>query len=124
MLFSFHRHSQIQGNQLSPPVQSFAMTEENQQIKSPQEPPADQAVPPLPILGMYGLGSNPAAKTTWPELVGLTAEEAERKIKEEKPGAQIQVVQPDCFVTMDFRQNRVRLHVDSLGKIERAPRIG
>lgn len=103
MLFSFHRHSQIQGNQLSPPVQSFAMTEENQQIKSPQEPPADQAVPPLPILGMYGLGSNPAAKTTWPELVGLTVEEAERKIKEEKPGAQIQVVQ---------------------GKIERAPRIG
>jgi len=48
MLLSFHRHSQIQGNQLSPPVQSFAMTEENQQIKSPQEPPADQAVPPLP----------------------------------------------------------------------------
>jgi len=32
----------------APPVQSFAMTEENQQIKSPQEPPADQAVPPLP----------------------------------------------------------------------------
>jgi hypothetical protein len=76
------------------------------------------------VLGMDGLGSNPAAKTTWPELVGLTAEEAERKIKDEKPGAQIQVVQPDCFVTMDFRQNRVRLHVDSLGKIERAPRIG
>jgi hypothetical protein len=24
------------------------MTEENQQIKSPQEPPADQAEPPLP----------------------------------------------------------------------------
>ena len=34
---------------------------------------------------MYGPGSNPAAKTTWPELVGITAEEAERKIKEEKP---------------------------------------
>ena len=63
-------------------------------------------------------------KTTWPELVGLTAEEGERKIKEEKPGAQVQVVQPDCLVTMDFRQNRVRLHVDSLGTIERAPRIG
>jgi hypothetical protein len=48
MLLSFLFLSQIQGNQLSPPVQSFAMTEENQQIKSPQEPPADQAVPPLP----------------------------------------------------------------------------
>ncbi|KAF9679946.1 hypothetical protein SADUNF_Sadunf06G0068600 [Salix dunnii] len=100
----------------------LAMTEENQQNKSPQEPPADQAVPALPR--MYGLGSNPVPKSTWAELVGLTAEEAERKIKEEKPGAQIQVVQPDCLVTMDFRQNRVRLHVDSYGKIERAPRIG
>jgi len=48
MLLSFLRHCQIQGNRLSPPVQSFAMTEENQQIKSPQEPPADQAEPPLP----------------------------------------------------------------------------
>jgi phage-related protein len=54
---------------------------------------------------MYGLGSNPAAKTTWPELVGLTAEEAERKIKEEKPGAQIQVVQLDCFVTKGGARN-------------------
>jgi hypothetical protein len=70
------------------------------------------------------VGIKSCCKTTWPELVGFTAEEAERRIKEEKPGAQIQVVQPDCFVTMDFRQNRVRLHVDSLGKIQRAPRIG
>ncbi|KAJ6747045.1 PROTEIN putative EXPRESSED-RELATED [Salix koriyanagi] len=100
----------------------LAMAEENQQIKSPQEPPSDQAVPTLPR--MHGLGSNPVPKTTWPELVGLTAEEGERKIKKEKPGAQIEVVQPDCCVTCDFRQNRVRLHVDSLGTIQRAPRIG
>ncbi|CAK7333961.1 unnamed protein product [Dovyalis caffra] len=97
------------------------MTEENQQSKSPEETPAE-AIPTLPR--MYGMEPNPAAKTTWPELVGLTAEEAERRIKEEKQGAQIQVVQPDCLVTMDFRQNRVRLHIDSLGKIERAPRTG
>ncbi|KAG5243012.1 subtilisin inhibitor [Salix suchowensis] len=108
MLLSFHRHSffsQTQGNSCP----ELAMTGENQQLKSPQEPPSDQAVPTLPR--MHGLRSNPVPKTTWPELVGLTAEEGERKIKEEKPGAQIQV-------------NRVRLHVDSLGTIERAPRIG
>lgn len=65
-----------------------------------------------------------ALKTTWPELVGLTADEAEKKIKEERPVVQVQVVPPNSFVTMDFRQNRVRLYVDSSGKVDREPRIG
>ena len=38
------------------------------------------------------LGSNSAPKMEWPELVGLTQEEAERKIKENMPRVQIQVV--------------------------------
>ncbi|KAJ4704634.1 subtilisin inhibitor-like [Melia azedarach] len=66
----------------------------------------------------------PTSKTTWPELVGSTAEEAEKKIKEEKPGALVHVVPPNSFVTMDFRRNRVRLYVDSSGKVERPPSIG
>lgn len=70
------------------------------------------------------VGSNSGAKTTWPELVGLTAEEAERKIKEDFPRAEIQVILPDCFVTMDFKQDRVRLYVDGFGKVARIPRIG
>lgn len=77
--------------------------------------------------GTYGhlLGSNSAAKMTWlDQLVGLTAEEAEKKIKEQMPGAEIRVVQPNCFVTMDFKPSRIRLYVDSLGKVERAPRFG
>ncbi|CAN1142570.1 Subtilisin inhibitor CLSI-I [Linum perenne] len=39
-------------------------------------------------------------------------------------GALVQVVPPNHFVTMDFRRNRVRLYVDSEGKIARAPIIG
>lgn len=76
--------------------------------------------------GTYGqlLGPNAAAIKTWPGLVGLTAEEAEKKIKEERPGAQVQVVPPNSFVTMDFRHNRVRLYVDSSGKVERPPSVG
>lgn len=64
------------------------------------------------------------APKTWPALVGLTAEEAERKIREDMPEAFIPVIQPNSFVTMDFRSNRVRLYVDSAGNVDRTPMIG
>jgi hypothetical protein len=70
------------------------------------------------------LGTNNPTKTSWPELVGVTAEEAERKIKEEKSGAEIQVVPPDSFVTADYRTQRVRLYVDESNKVIRIPGIG
>ncbi|CAL5388351.1 unnamed protein product [Camellia sinensis] len=91
------------------------MAEENQETKLPQGQIGHEStvLPP-----------SRARKTTWPEVVGLPAEEAERKIKEEMPGVRIQVVPPNCFVTMDFNQQRVRLHVDSSGKVARPPKIG
>ncbi|KAJ4835286.1 hypothetical protein Tsubulata_002807 [Turnera subulata] len=98
------------------------MAEENKQTDSPQQQP--EQLPNLPRTEGHLFGSNSGVKRTWPELVGVTAEEAGEKIKQEKPGAQIQVVPPDSFVTMDFRQNRVRLYVDSSGKVARAPMIG
>ena len=78
------------------------------------------------LAGTYGslLGSNTAPKMEWPELVGLTPEEAERKIKEDMPRVQIQVVEANSFVTMDFNQGRVRLYLDPSGKVQRPPRIG
>ncbi|KAE9447765.1 hypothetical protein C3L33_20327, partial [Rhododendron williamsianum] len=63
-------------------------------------------------------------KTKWPEVEGLMVEEAERIIKEEKPGVQIQVLPPNCGFTNDYRLQRVRLHVDSSGKVHRPPVIG
>ena len=53
----------------------------------------------------------------------MAAEEAEKKIKEEMPGADVQVVPHDSLVTMDFRPQRVRLFVDSQ-KVVRTPGIG
>lgn len=78
------------------------------------------------VSGFYGglEGNNSVVKESWPELVGLMAAEAEKKIKEEKPGVVVQVIGPNCFTTMDFNTGRVRLHVDSSGKVERPPRIG
>ncbi|PWA78210.1 subtilisin-chymotrypsin inhibitor-2B [Artemisia annua] len=66
----------------------------------------------------------PTSKTSWPEVVGRTAEEAEKKIKEDMPGATVQVIPHDSFVTMDFNSNRVRLFVDSSQLVVKAPHIG
>ncbi|KAG8376932.1 hypothetical protein BUALT_Bualt09G0115500 [Buddleja alternifolia] len=64
-------------------------------------------------------------KSTWPEVVGLTAEEAMKKIKQEMPSAiHIHVVPSDSFVTMDFRTDRVRIFIDSSGKVFKQPTIG
>ena len=65
-----------------------------------------------------------AAKDSWPELVGQPSEEAKKKIKEDKPDADVQVIPADAFVTMDFNTGRVRVFVDSNDKVARAPRIG
>jgi len=54
----------------------------------------------------------------------VTAEEAERKIKEEMPGVEIRVVPPGYFVTADYKTQRVRLYVDESNKVTRAPTIG
>lgn len=51
-------------------------------------------------------GNTSASKTTWPELVGMAGEEAERKIKEEIPGVNVHIISQDNFVTMDFNTNR------------------
>lgn len=70
------------------------------------------------------LSSPPAGKMSWPELLGVTAEEAERKIKEEKPELKIHIIPPNSMVTMDYRLDRVRLFVDESGKVAQEPRLG
>lgn len=54
-------------------------------------------------------GSNSMVKESCPELVGLMADEAKKKIKEEKPRVVVQSIEPGCLVTMDFNTGRVRL---------------
>lgn len=73
--------------------------------------------------GQLGGGSNEGPKT-WPEVVGMAAEEAEKMIKEEMPRALIKIIPQDHFVTMDFRTDRVRIFVDPSGKVARPPSIG
>ncbi|KAI0519135.1 hypothetical protein KFK09_006575 [Dendrobium nobile] len=65
-----------------------------------------------------------SVRRSWPELLGLTGEEAKKRIKEENPALDLHVVGPDGMVTADFRSNRVWIWVDSEGKVNRTPSIG
>ncbi|KAK7334728.1 hypothetical protein VNO80_26489 [Phaseolus coccineus] len=98
------------------------MSEEKQEQRT--NPPHEQPNVPLPRNYMQALGTNNPTKTSWPELVGVSAEEAETKIKEEMSDVQIQVVPPDSFVTADYKPKRVRLYVDESNKVIRTPTIG
>jgi hypothetical protein len=56
-------------------------------------------------------GAPPAmsvGKDSWPEVVGMSWEEA-KKIKEDKPEADVRVIPTDALITMDFNTGRVRV---------------
>ncbi|URE16582.1 Potato inhibitor I family [Musa troglodytarum] len=63
-------------------------------------------------------------KNAWPEVVGLTAEDAEKRIKEDKPEAHVQVVPPNHIVTADYNEGRVRIFIDLSGRVFKAPVVG
>jgi hypothetical protein len=62
------------------------------------------------------------AKDMWPEVVGLSSEEAKKKILEDRPEVDVQVT-TRSIVTMDYNSGRVRVFVDSSDKVIRAPMI-
>uniref|UniRef100_A0A0D9WBX2 Subtilisin-chymotrypsin inhibitor-2A n=1 Tax=Leersia perrieri TaxID=77586 RepID=A0A0D9WBX2_9ORYZ len=60
-------------------------------------------------------------KTSWPEVVGMTAEEAKKVILKDMPEADIVVLPAGSVVTTEFRDNRVRIFIDTVAD---TPRIG
>ncbi|WJX29959.1 hypothetical protein P8452_18547 [Trifolium repens] len=98
------------------------MAEENQGHGT--NPPQEQPDEPLPRRCNQLLRTNNPTKTSWSELVGVTAEEAKKKIKEELAGADIKVVPQGSFISFDLRYQRVRLFVDESNKVVEIPRIG
>lgn len=64
-------------------------------------------------------------KTSWPELVGVDGEAAKATVEKENTDlSQVVVIPADSMVTMDYREDRVRIFVDEEGKVARAPSIG
>ncbi|KAK1396850.1 putative Subtilisin inhibitor 1 [Heracleum sosnowskyi] len=94
----------------------FMAEEDNKAAELPQEA--------LPRSLESLLGGNHSRKTTWPEVVGMTGEEAKKQIEEESPGTSVHLIPQNTFVTMDYRTNRVRLYIDSSGKVAVAPKVG
>jgi hypothetical protein len=61
----------------------------------------------------------------WPELVGTTAAEAESHIRQNRPEVtDIQAVPPNHDIPMNYRRDRVWLHVDDDGIVIAVPHIG
>lgn len=70
-----------------------------------------------------GDGDNPPR--SWPELIGVDAEEAKAQILKDDPNLKVIVVPPgNMAVTMDYRPDRVRIFTAEGGKVSRAPSTG
>uniref|UniRef100_J3M5N3 Uncharacterized protein n=1 Tax=Oryza brachyantha TaxID=4533 RepID=J3M5N3_ORYBR len=62
-----------------------------------------------------------APKTEWPELVGLTIEQAKEKIKADRPDLKVAVFPVGATIPLIFDENRVILWVNTVAEI---PTIG
>ena len=61
---------------------------------------------------------------TWPHLVGTDGASASSHIWLDRPGLNIQTLSVDDFATADFREDRVRVRLDSNGKVATEPKVG
>nr|CAB3459920.1 unnamed protein product [Digitaria exilis] len=66
-------------------------------------------------------GGGGEKKTSWPEVVGLPAEEAKKIILKDMPDADVVVLPAGSPVTLDWRSNRVRVVVDTVAQ---TPTVG
>jgi hypothetical protein len=62
-----------------------------------------------------------SSKTSWPEVVGLPVEAANKIILQDKPGADIVVLPVGTPTTKEFLQNRVRIFVDQNLTVAQTP---
>ena len=66
-----------------------------------------------------------ASKKAWPELVGKKGEEAVAIIKAERPDlAEVSAMSDDMMMTMDFREDRVRVMCNAEGNVSSPPKTG
>ncbi|KAM3576756.1 hypothetical protein VYU27_001351 [Nannochloropsis oceanica] len=78
-----------------------------------------------------GTGSGPTDERifnqpprSWPELVGVDAEEAKARINSDMPGLNVIVLPKNAPTTRDFRLDRVRVFIEGDNTVARAPAQG
>ena len=74
--------------------------------------------------------ADPSATETssskWPDtdLTGMTGEEAKQEINSVDPSLEVHILPEDSMVTMDYREDRVRIFVNDAGQVSRQPNKG
>uniref|UniRef100_A0A0D9WEP6 Uncharacterized protein n=1 Tax=Leersia perrieri TaxID=77586 RepID=A0A0D9WEP6_9ORYZ len=63
-------------------------------------------------------------KSSWPEVVGLPAEEAKRTILRDRPDVHVIVAPVGSPGITDFNEKRVRVFVNDAGIVVEVPRTG
>uniref|UniRef100_A0ACD5W7B2 Uncharacterized protein n=1 Tax=Avena sativa TaxID=4498 RepID=A0ACD5W7B2_AVESA len=63
-----------------------------------------------------------SGKTMWPEVVGLTAEEAKAIVLKDMPYADVVILPVRSVVTTDFRDSRVRIFANTV--VKQTPHVG
>lgn len=96
--------------------------EEEPELYEPEQPNPEED---KPAFGGMTIGSPSSPQTvSWPELVGLPAEEAKKIIEDEGRGYTVVIVPPGGATTKDLREDRVFLFTNDEGFVERVPRPG
>ena len=62
--------------------------------------------------------------SSWPALVGRAVEEAVAELKAAHPHLTVLALPDNSFMTMDYREDRVRVIHDAAGKVSQVPRTG
>ncbi|KAM0849636.1 hypothetical protein ACQ4PT_053604 [Festuca glaucescens] len=67
---------------------------------------------------------SPVLKTSWPEVVGMTATPAVFHIKTDRPDVAVEVLPQGAPLTPGYNDKRVRVFLDDRGIITQTPVIG
>ncbi len=67
-----------------------------------------------------------STSSSWPEkiLTGMTGEEAQKEINNADPSLKVEILPEDSMMTMDYREDRVRIMVNADGNVVNQPQKG
>jgi hypothetical protein len=63
-------------------------------------------------------------RKSWPELVGMDAEQAKQIIEEDEPDLDVFILSPDSYVGMEYKATRVWIRTNVDGTVKDTPMIG
>lgn len=88
----------------------------DQRIHVPNE--AKQTI--MPIRDTFGV----VVSREWMELIGKTGEEAKAIVEKGNPKVRVEILPDDGALPLNVEEDRVRIYVDTEGKVTRVPVIG